>query len=150
MATTRNQDLQASTNQAQDSIQHVTYEIGSTNSHLSQFDTQSQHKFYTMEAKLKNQFNTLHSTVNQLLNFTLGPSSSDQTVTTRFSSPYAILHRGPYSISLCRLIFPINKIQRQKKIIFHMYAYCTLYKMCIRRMLHYIPCTSGFVLENEY
>jgi hypothetical protein len=37
-----------------------------------------------------------------------------RSVTTRFASPYAILHRGPYSISLCRLIFPIDKIQRQK------------------------------------
>jgi hypothetical protein len=31
-----------------------------------------------MEAKFMNQFNTLQSVVNQLLNQTLGPSSSDQ------------------------------------------------------------------------
>jgi hypothetical protein len=35
-----------------------------------------------------------------------------------FASPYAILQRGPYSISLCRLIFPVTKIQRQKYNIF--------------------------------
>jgi hypothetical protein len=35
-------------------------------------------------------------------------------VRTIFSSPYAILQRGPYSISLCRLVFPVTKIQRQK------------------------------------
>jgi hypothetical protein len=35
-------------------------------------------------------------------------------VRERFASPYAILQRGPYSISLCRLIFPVDKIQRQK------------------------------------
>jgi hypothetical protein len=35
-------------------------------------------------------------------------------VRERFASPYAILQRGPYSISLCRLVFPVTKIQRQK------------------------------------
>jgi hypothetical protein len=75
--------------------------------------------------------------------FVVGP------VIERFSSPYAILHRGPYSISLCRLIFPVDKIQRQKLIFFHMYASCTLYNMCIRRLLHYNPRTSGFVPKNE-
>jgi hypothetical protein len=78
MATTRNQYLQDSINKHQDSIQHVTYEIISTNSHLAQFETQVQHKFDTVEAKFMNQFNTLQSIVNQLLNCTLVPSSSDQ------------------------------------------------------------------------
>jgi hypothetical protein len=78
MANTRNQDLQASINQAKESIQQVTSEIGSTNSHLAQFETQVQHQFDTMDAKFMNQFNTLQSVVNQLLNRTLGPSSSDQ------------------------------------------------------------------------
>jgi hypothetical protein len=41
--TTRNQDLQAS-------INHVISEIGSTNSHLAQFEAQVEHKFDTMEA----------------------------------------------------------------------------------------------------
>jgi hypothetical protein len=71
MATTRNQDLQASINQ-------VTSEIGSTNSLLAQFETQVEHKFDTMEANFMNQFNTLQSVVNQLLNHPSGPSSSDQ------------------------------------------------------------------------
>jgi hypothetical protein len=78
MATTHNQDLQASINQAQDSIQHMTSEIGSTNSYIAQFETQFQHKFDTMEAKFMNQFNTLQYVVNQLLNHPSGPSSSDQ------------------------------------------------------------------------
>jgi hypothetical protein len=71
MATTRNQDLQAS-------INHVTSEIGSTNSHLAQFEAQVEHKFDTMEANFTNQFNTLQSDVNQLLNRPSGPSSLDQ------------------------------------------------------------------------
>jgi hypothetical protein len=78
MANTCNQDLQTSINEAKESIQHVTSDIGSTNSHLVQFETHIQHKFYTMEAKFMNQFNTLMSDVNQLLNRTLDPSSSDQ------------------------------------------------------------------------
>jgi hypothetical protein len=56
----------------------MTYELGSTNSCLTQFDTQVQQKFDTMEEKLMNQFNTLHSSVNYLLNYPVGPSSSDQ------------------------------------------------------------------------
>jgi hypothetical protein len=70
MATTRNQDLQAS-------INHVTSETASTNSHLAQFETQAKHKFDTMEANFLNQFNTLQSIVNQLLNRPSSPSSSD-------------------------------------------------------------------------
>ena len=52
MATTRNQYLQASINQA-------TFEIGSTNSHLAQLETHVKHKFDTMDAKFMKQFNTL-------------------------------------------------------------------------------------------
>jgi hypothetical protein len=70
-------------------------------------------------------------------------------ITTIVTSPYAILHRGPYSISLWRLIFPVDKIQRQKLIFFHIYTSCTLYIMSIRRLLHYNPHKSGFVPENE-
>jgi hypothetical protein len=35
-------------------------------------------------------------------------------VRARFASPYAILQRRPYLISLCRLVFPVTKVQRQK------------------------------------
>ena len=59
MATTRNQDLQASINQAHESIHHVTLDIVPTNSLLSQFKNEVQHKFDTMEVKFMNQFNTL-------------------------------------------------------------------------------------------
>ena len=59
MATTCNQDLQASINQAQDSIQQMTSKIGSTNSFLSQFKNQVLHKFDIMETNFMNQFNTL-------------------------------------------------------------------------------------------
>jgi flagellar capping protein FliD len=52
MATTRNQDLQVSINQ-------VTSEIASTNSHLAQLETHVEHKFDTMDAKFMNQFKTL-------------------------------------------------------------------------------------------
>jgi flagellar capping protein FliD len=49
MATTRNQDLQASINQ-------MTYEIASTNSYLAQLETHVEHKFDTMDTKfVKNQ-----------------------------------------------------------------------------------------------
>jgi hypothetical protein len=71
MATTRDQDLQASINQ-------VTSEIASTNSRLAQLETHVEHKFDTMDAKFMNQFNTFQSVVNQLLNRSLGPSSLDQ------------------------------------------------------------------------
>jgi hypothetical protein len=72
MDTTRNQDLEASINQAHESIHHVTLDIGPTNSLLAQFENEVQHKFDTMEAKFMNQFNTLQSVVDQLLNRTLG------------------------------------------------------------------------------
>jgi len=78
MANTHNQDLHASINQANESIQNVTSDIDSTNSLLAQFETQVQHQFDTMDSKCMNQFNTLQSINNQLLNHTLGPSSSDQ------------------------------------------------------------------------
>jgi hypothetical protein len=71
MATTRSQDLQASINQA-------TSKISSINSHLVQLETHVKKKFDTMDAKFMNQFNTLKSTVNQLLNCSSSPSSSDQ------------------------------------------------------------------------
>jgi hypothetical protein len=43
-----------------------------------------------------------------------GLSCCNKNVTTRFASPYAILQRRPYSISLCRLVFPVTKVQRKK------------------------------------
>jgi flagellar capping protein FliD len=52
MATTRNQDLQPSINQA-------TSKIDSTNSLLAQLETHVEHKFDTMDEKFMNQFNTL-------------------------------------------------------------------------------------------
>jgi hypothetical protein len=56
----------------------VTSEIASTNYHLAQFETQVEHTFDTMEVNFMNQFNTLESIVNQLLNCPSSPSSSDQ------------------------------------------------------------------------
>jgi hypothetical protein len=52
MATTCNQELQASINQSHASIEHMTYEIGSTNSCIEKVE----HKFDTMEAKFTTQF----------------------------------------------------------------------------------------------
>jgi hypothetical protein len=99
MATTRNQYLHDSLYQAQESINHVTSKIGSTNSRLAQFETQVQHKFDTMEAKFMTQFNTLHYVVNQLLNCTLVPSSSTQpyVVDSSHSLPFQSnsFHRDP-------------------------------------------------------
>jgi hypothetical protein len=100
MANNRKQDLQASINQAKESIQQVTYEIGSTNSHLAQFETQVQHKFDTMEAKFMNQFNTLQFVVNQFLNRTPSPSSSDQPDVVDSSHSFHLqsnsFHRDPH------------------------------------------------------
>jgi hypothetical protein len=74
MATTHNQDLQASLNQAHASIENMTSEIGSTNSHIAKLE----HKFDTMEANFTIQFTALQSVVNQLLNCPTVPSSSDK------------------------------------------------------------------------
>jgi hypothetical protein len=74
MATTRTQELQASINQAHASIEHMTSEIGSNNSHIERVE----HKFDTMEAKFTTQFTALQSAINQLLNRPMDPSSSDQ------------------------------------------------------------------------
>jgi len=79
MDNTRNRVLQASTNQTKESLQQVTFDIGSTNSRIEKFETQFQQQFDAMDAKFMNLFNTLQSIVNQLLNWTSGPSSSDQT-----------------------------------------------------------------------
>jgi flagellar capping protein FliD len=74
MATTQNQELQASINQSHASIEHMTSEISSTNSHIEKVEK----KFDTMEANFTTQFTAIQSIVNQLLNCPTGPSSSDQ------------------------------------------------------------------------
>jgi phage-related protein len=63
MANTHNQDLQASINQTKESLQQVTFDIGSTNSRIQKFETQVQQQFDTMDTKFMNQFNTLQSVV---------------------------------------------------------------------------------------
>jgi hypothetical protein len=78
MATTRNQDLQASITQTKESLHQVTSEIASTNSRIEKLETQVQQQFDAMDAKFMGQFSTLQSVVNQLLNHPQGPSSSDQ------------------------------------------------------------------------
>jgi hypothetical protein len=67
MATTRNQDLQTSINQAHVSISHLTSQIDSTNSRID-----------NLETNLTTQLTSLQSVVNQLLNHPMGPSSSAQ------------------------------------------------------------------------
>jgi hypothetical protein len=74
MATTHNQELQASINQAHFSIEHITSQMDSTHSLIEKLE----HKFNNMEANLKTQFTSLQSIVNQLLNRPTGPSSLDQ------------------------------------------------------------------------
>jgi hypothetical protein len=74
MATTRNQELQASINQSHASIEHMTYEIRSTNSCIEKVEN----KFDTMEANFTTEFISLLSIVNQLLNRPTGTSSSEQ------------------------------------------------------------------------
>jgi flagellar capping protein FliD len=74
MATTRNQELQASINQAHVSIEHITSQMDSTHSRIDKLE----HKFNNMEANLTTQFTSLQSVVNQLLNHPMDPSSSDQ------------------------------------------------------------------------
>jgi archaellum component FlaC len=68
MANNHNQYMQDSINQTKDSLQQVTFDIGSTNSHLEKLETQVQQQFDTMYGKFMKQFNTLKSVVNQLLN----------------------------------------------------------------------------------
>jgi flagellar capping protein FliD len=72
MANTHNQDLQTSTNQTKESLQQVSFDISSTNSRIEKSETQVQQQFDVMDAKFMNQFNTLQSVVNQLLNQTQG------------------------------------------------------------------------------
>ena len=72
MATTRNQELQASINQAHVSIEHITSQMDSTHSRIDKLE----HKFNNMEANLTTQLTSLQSVVNQLLNRPTGPSSS--------------------------------------------------------------------------
>jgi hypothetical protein len=74
MATTCNQELQASINQDHASIEHMTSEIGSINSRIEKVE----HKFDTMEAKFTTQFTSLQFGINQLLHHPADPSSSDQ------------------------------------------------------------------------
>jgi hypothetical protein len=52
----------------------MTSQIGSKNSQIERVE----HKFDTMEAKFITQFITLQSSINQLLNGPMDPSSSDQ------------------------------------------------------------------------
>jgi hypothetical protein len=73
MSTTRTQEIQASINQAHASIEQMTYDIGSNNSHIERVE----HKCDTMEAKFTTQFTTLQSAINQLLNRPADPSSSN-------------------------------------------------------------------------
>jgi uncharacterized protein YoxC len=74
MATTRNQELQASVSQDHVSIEHLTSQIDSTNSRIDKLE----HKFNNMAANLTTQLASLQSVVNQLLNCPMGPSSSEQ------------------------------------------------------------------------
>jgi hypothetical protein len=67
MATTHNQDLQNFVNQSHVSIEHVTSQLDSTNSHID-----------TLESNLTTQLTSLQSVVNQLLNLPMGTSSSTQ------------------------------------------------------------------------
>jgi peptidoglycan hydrolase CwlO-like protein len=55
MDTTRNQELQHSINQAHASIEHMTSDIGSTNSCIAKVEQ----KIDTMEANFTNQFTAL-------------------------------------------------------------------------------------------
>jgi peptidoglycan hydrolase CwlO-like protein len=59
MATTLNQDLQASITQNKDSINQVTFEIASANSCIEKLETHIQQQFDAMEAKFIRQFSTL-------------------------------------------------------------------------------------------
>jgi flagellar capping protein FliD len=68
MATTRNQDLQASITQTKESINQVTSQIASANSQIEKLETHVQQQFDAMEAKFMGQFSTLQSIVNKLLN----------------------------------------------------------------------------------
>jgi peptidoglycan hydrolase CwlO-like protein len=64
MATTRNQDLQASITQTKESLHQVTSEMASTNSRIEKLDTQVNQQFDAMDAKFMGQFSTLQSAVN--------------------------------------------------------------------------------------
>jgi peptidoglycan hydrolase CwlO-like protein len=55
MATTRNQELQTSINQAHVSIKHLTSHMDSTHSHIEKLE----HKFNNMEANLTTQLTSL-------------------------------------------------------------------------------------------
>jgi flagellar biosynthesis chaperone FliJ len=68
MDNTHNQDLQAAINQKKDSLQHVTYNLSSTNSLLEKFQDQFQQQFDAMEARFMDEFDTLKFVVNHLLN----------------------------------------------------------------------------------
>jgi len=59
MATTCNQDLQASITQTKESINQVTYYISSTNSQIEKLETHIQQQFDAMEAKFIRKFSTL-------------------------------------------------------------------------------------------
>jgi transposase InsO family protein len=59
----------------------------------------------------------------------------------------AIFHRGPFSISLCRLVIPFYESRAKNTYFPHIRAYI-LYNMRICRLLHYNPPTSGFVPKN--
>jgi len=72
MATTHNQELQDSINQAHVSIKHITSQMDSTHSRIDKLEK----KFNNMEAKLTTQFTSLQSIFNQLLNLPMGSSSS--------------------------------------------------------------------------
>jgi hypothetical protein len=64
----------------------------------------------------------------------------------KISSPHATCLDG-LSISLCRIEVPFCTFQRQKIIFFHIYIPYQLDNMCICKLHHYNPRTSGLVLK---
>jgi hypothetical protein len=95
MATTHNQDLQTSINQAHVSISHLTSHMDSNHSCIDKLEN----KFKNMESKLTTQLTSLQSDVNQLLNHPMSPSSSyqpdavDSSQSSHFHSK--LFHREP-------------------------------------------------------
>jgi len=59
MATTRNQDVQASITQTKDSLQQVTFDIASANDCIEKLENQTYKWFDSMDAKFIEKLSTL-------------------------------------------------------------------------------------------
>jgi hypothetical protein len=84
MATTHNQDLQAKTKQNKENIQKLTSEIASINSKFEIFRTKSGTNLTPSITNSREKFDTIKSTLNQLLNQSQGPPFSEPTITLRW------------------------------------------------------------------